>query len=190
MSAKPDERATALRISMDEASATSQSGSEPRAEDDPPLPASRPAASGFKHDRVRADSKQNGAKQEESQPSVLIQRLGLFACLKLSVGLAAIFTAVGFVSFLWFFTRTNSTWRSIALRGWMTRAVTLTALVLRSTISVQAGCLTSMLAGLLLEKSPAVAFQLTRLTMIRSVSHSPNSLAWSQIKISKELQWR
>ena len=73
-------------------------------------------------------------------------KLGWLAFTILAVGCIFILGPLAFLSFLWFGNWTNPTWHSIVVRDWLTRSTTLSALVLRTAISLQASVTTSMLA--------------------------------------------
>ncbi|KAI3321431.1 hypothetical protein HD806DRAFT_523917 [Xylariaceae sp. AK1471] len=98
-------------------------------------------------------------KQSSITSLPLKDSLGLVGCLSVFGGTVGILVIFGFLTFLWFGHGSNpearnatSLWRLLALRGWMTRTITLTSLFLRLTISIQATVCTSMIAALVLEK--------------------------------------
>lgn len=83
---------------------------------------------------------------------------------------------LGFIAFLWFGDRDNATWHRFMARSWVTRAVSVSALVLRFAIGLHGAVGVAMLAtlalehyGIPLEKAPAVA-------VMRSGETSPQTI--------------
>jgi hypothetical protein len=88
-----------------------------------------------------------------------------------------------FICFLWFSNTSNSVWLEIALRGWIPRSVTLTALCLRWATTAQAAACTSQLAALLLEDFQVSQFNIASVSMFTVHNTGPLSLLkllWSQ----------
>ncbi|KAL9615854.1 MAG: hypothetical protein Q9160_009205 [Pyrenula sp. 1 TL-2023] len=105
------------------------------------------------------------------------QRLSLWTRIILVGGLVAILASIGFLVFLWVFTADNSLWHRLATSGWMARTITLTALTLRTAITLQAAVATSMLAAILLERRQVLAYQLTQVSALRNANTGPLGLA-------------
>jgi hypothetical protein len=105
------------------------------------------------------------------------KRIGTTALATLVLATIIVFTALGFLSFLWFTSAKNKTWRIIASTNWMTRAVSLTALALRTAISMHAVTSTSMLAGLALESNMILATRLASVSTMRNINNGPLPLA-------------
>jgi hypothetical protein len=80
----------------------------------------------------------------------LIQRIGVWQTCFLILSFVAIFGSLGFLCFLWGCSHRNVVWRSICLAGWITRSVTIAALLIRVSITTQAASCTAMLTALLL----------------------------------------
>lgn len=74
-----------------------------------------------------------------------------------------------FITFLWFGSQSNNLWRTIALKGWMTKSVTLASVLLRTALSLQTGIAVPMIASIALERSRI------RLSSLASVSTMRNS---------------
>jgi hypothetical protein len=66
----------------------------------------------------------------------------------------------------------------LASKDWMTKSVAISSLALRTSITLQAGIATSMLAGLALERSSALFPQLALVSTIRNSNSGPYNLAW------------
>lgn len=64
-------------------------------------------------------------------------------------------------------------WRQLAMRNWMPRAVTLTSIVLRFIIGVQATVCTSMVAALLLERLSVPRSQAAHASIMRGINDGP-----------------
>ncbi len=95
---------------------------------------------------------------------------------------ALILGAVGFLWFLWKANHSNKTWHRIAVRNWITRAVALSSVVLRTSISLQASTATSMLAGLALENTQILILHLASVSAMRNANAGPYMLAWLMLK--------
>ncbi|KAF3762957.1 hypothetical protein M406DRAFT_333300 [Cryphonectria parasitica EP155] len=87
------------------------------------------------------------------------ESVGLGSLISLVGGSLGILGVLGFIIFLWFgygqapeATKATWIWRQLAIRGWMSRAITLAALVLQLIIDTQVAVCTSMIAALLLER--------------------------------------
>lgn len=83
-----------------------------------------------------------------------------------------------FLSFLWYSAASNPLWRRIVLAGWMTRSATLSAVILRVAISIQAGIATSMMASLAIEVTGIQFFDILEFSIIRFSNSGPYKLFW------------
>ena len=86
------------------------------------------------------------------------------------------FAFVGYISFLWFAGDNNIAWKTIAIAGWMSRMIAIAAVVLRTSISVQAGIASSMLAGIVLENPGIDLPNLAVISTMRATSPTPYTL--------------
>jgi hypothetical protein len=109
--------------------------------------------------------------------------LGFSGCLSLFGGGIGALAVLIFLTFLWFgygseIEGRNATrlWRLIVLNDWMTRAITLTALILRVIISAQSTVCTSMIAALILEKRFTLKSNVGYLSVIRAINSGPREL--------------
>ncbi|KAI1391859.1 uncharacterized protein F4822DRAFT_107362 [Hypoxylon trugodes] len=110
-----------------------------------------------------------------------------------SLGLAGAFSIIGgslgalgvlsFLGIIWFGhgdasdgSQANRAWRYIAIRGWMTQAITLSAVLLRFIISIQTTICTSMIAALLLEKDGVRRSLAAWFSVTRSMNSGPRRL--------------
>ncbi|KAI0197731.1 hypothetical protein F4808DRAFT_452373 [Astrocystis sublimbata] len=98
-------------------------------------------------------------------------------------GSVLVLASVAFLSFLWFgygneLEAAGATWlwRQIVLNNWVTRAITITALALRSIVSFQVALCTSMTAALVLEKRSARKSHVAYLSIARSISDGPRKV--------------
>jgi hypothetical protein len=110
----------------------------------------------------------------------LKESLGIAGCATILGGVVAIIAILAFFTLLWFgygdkpeAANAIQLWRQIALHDWMTKAITITALVLRSVVSFQVALCTSMTAALILEKRSARKSDVAYLSIARSVSDGP-----------------
>jgi hypothetical protein len=119
----------------------------------------------------------------KDSPLPLKECLGFSGCLSLFGGGVGALAVLIFLTFLWFgygseIEGRNATrlWRLIALSNWMTRTITLTALILRVIISAQSTVCTSMIAALILEKRFALKSNVAHLSVIRGINGGPREL--------------
>ncbi|KAI1300962.1 hypothetical protein F5Y03DRAFT_385819 [Xylaria venustula] len=113
----------------------------------------------------------------------LKESLGWTGSVTVFGGSAVLLLSTGFLSLLWFgygdepeAVSAPWVWRRIALNDWMTRAITISALVLRSVVSFQVALCTSMTAALILEKRSARKSDVAYLSIARSVSDGPRKV--------------
>lgn len=109
----------------------------------------------------------------------LIQhRFTPFLLVMMGFSTVLLFFAVGWIAFLWFGSE-NPTWTHLVHSNWMTRSITLSALAVRISVSLQAGIATSMLASLVIEVVGIQIFQAPEISMLRFANGGPQSLLWS-----------
>ncbi|KAI8632518.1 hypothetical protein F5Y19DRAFT_492333 [Xylariaceae sp. FL1651] len=113
----------------------------------------------------------------------LIGSLGSSGIMTIAGGAILITVSVGFLSFIWFGAGSPSegqdapsVWRRITLSGWTPQAITLIALVLRTIVTAQAAVCTSMMAGLILERSFVLKSQVAHFSILRVISNGPASI--------------
>lgn len=99
-------------------------------------------------DDSRDDSIINPPRQNGSG---FVSRLGKFSTAVLVASFVIYLACLVFLTFLWAANTNNTVWRKIVIDGWMTRSVTISSLVLRSTAATQAILATSMLAAVLIQ---------------------------------------
>ncbi|KAE9370144.1 hypothetical protein N431DRAFT_31082 [Stipitochalara longipes BDJ] len=104
------------------------------------------------------------------------ERIGSWNSLALTIATLTNLVCLCFLTFLWFSNTRNSTWQAIALRGWIPRAVTLTAMVMRWDITFQAAICTSQLASLLLEKFEVCLPDAAGISLLTSQNMGPISI--------------
>jgi hypothetical protein len=84
----------------------------------------------------------------------------------------------GFIVFLWFGNDTSTQWHSIMAGGWATRAISVSALILRTAVDFQAAIATAMLVALLLESRAGVRlYHLANMSPMRTGTVGPWTLA-------------
>ncbi|MCJ1231672.1 Mitochondrial outer membrane protein iml2 [Toensbergia leucococca] len=124
----------------------------------------------------------NSHQFPERSPFSLYRKFGWLAMTILIVATALILGAIGFLWFLWKADHSNKTWHRIAVRNWITRAVALSSVVVRTSISMQASTATSMLAGLALENTQILLLHLASVSTMRNANAGPYMLAWLMLK--------
>ena len=99
------------------------------------------------------------------------------------------FGALGFLAFLWAESHrarnslsVQQSWYGLVDRGWILRAITLSALALRTTTDMVAGIATSMLAALFLEVTGVRLSRLADVSVLRSADSPPYVLAWRALR--------
>lgn len=114
-----------------------------------------------------------------------IRAIGANGVWILALGTLANLLAVGILTLLWEGARQSriggkvpSIWTSILVSGWLSRTITLTALVIRVAVGTQAGICISMLAALLLERFEAPLYEVPIISMMRHNSGGPYNLSW------------
>lgn len=103
-------------------------------------------------------------------------RFGSWNSLALIIATLTNLICLCFLTFLWFSNTRSSTWQAIALRGWVPRAVTLTAMVMRWDVTIQAAICTSQLASLLLENFEVYLPDAAGISMLTSQNMGPISM--------------
>lgn len=112
----------------------------------------------------------------------LYERFGWLAITFLVSATTLILSALSFLWFLWRADHSSKIWHHIAARNWITRTVALSSLVLRTSMSMQAGTATSMLAGLALENTQILLLHFASVSMMRNANAGPYMLAWLTLK--------
>ncbi|RWA08459.1 hypothetical protein EKO27_g6653 [Xylaria grammica] len=125
---------------------------------------------------------------EQAKPPIsdrlpLRESLGWTGAATIFGGSILIIASIGFLSLLWFgygdrpeAASAPWIWRQIAVHDWMTRTITISALVLRSVVSLQVALCTSMIAALVLEKRSTRKSDVAYLSIARSISDGPRKV--------------
>ncbi|PSN66457.1 hypothetical protein BS50DRAFT_622120 [Corynespora cassiicola Philippines] len=106
----------------------------------------------------------------------VMRRLGYLPCLLLISSALGSLVFVACISFLWFANDDNILWNYIAIAGWTARTIAIAAVVLRTSITVQAGIASSMLASILLEDAGIYMPKLAVLSIMRAAAPAPYTL--------------
>ncbi|KAI1376426.1 hypothetical protein F4677DRAFT_459645 [Hypoxylon crocopeplum] len=129
------------------------------------------------------DSAELSISPISSTPLSLEESLGKMGVFTIVGGYIEILAVLAFLAFLWngygpSFEAADAScvWRQIALHDWMTQTVTLCALALRFTVSLQSTVCTSMIAALVLEKRFALRIYVAYFSVLRSVNDGPQKL--------------
>ena len=121
-----------------------------------------------------------------------VRKVGGLPLWLLGLSIIPVLAFVGYISFLWFATDGNTTWRKISLSGWMTRSVAIAAVALSTAVTVQGGIASSMLAGLLLEGPGVVLPKLAVVPLMRASSPAPYTLlrhTWADLHKSNGINF-
>ncbi|KAI9711675.1 MAG: hypothetical protein M1812_007108 [Candelaria pacifica] len=155
----------------------------------PPNPSNLLLSSNEEERRLTISKGDNGSTASSDttrlEKRAIIEKFGYFGIIILLAGTVVIAAALGFLSFLWFADYSNKTWQLIIVRQWATRAVSLSALAIRTAISFQSGLATAMLAALVLERFGVLLEDSARISTLRATTPHPFRLAHPLI-----LGWR
>lgn len=132
------------------------------------------------------------SQRSDEQVFSLYDRFGWIATTILIVTTLILFGGIGFLWFMWMADQSNKTWHAMAAKNWLTRAVTLTSVALRTSISLQATTATSLLAGLALENTQILMQHLASVSMMRNANAGPYMLLWLIFKafLKDAQRWR
>ncbi|KAK7923544.1 hypothetical protein PG985_007615 [Apiospora marii] len=111
------------------------------------------------------------------------RRVGKKGLIIIPFGSLLLLASIIFLQFLWLQARKakdgkepHKLWKTIVFREWITRTVTITAVLMRSVITAQAAVIASMVAAIVVEASVHIS-QLPILSIARAVNISPTTLA-------------
>lgn len=109
-------------------------------------------------------------------------KLGTFNLLAMVASSIATLIAVAFLTFTWYGASRASRghvpsalWLKILDKQWMTRVVTVCAILIRVACSTQMGVFAAVVAAIVLETTGVVAEQLALISVVRSVNNGPRS---------------
>jgi hypothetical protein len=122
------------------------------------------------------------APRERHEHRPLRERLGTWSIGVLIVSTIATIAIVGFLAALWQYgndpTKGSHAAHAIAIDGYMVKAITLSSVVLRLAVALQAGICTSLAAALLLESNKVPLPDLLHFGAIRSINSGPPALMY------------
>jgi hypothetical protein len=113
------------------------------------------------------------------------ESLGIFGCIIIVAGSILILIIMAFLIYLWGGNgpvsggkKASLVWRSIMLKGWVTQAVTLSSVIIRIALALQASVCTSLVAALILENYGVPLSKVAHFTVLRSVNGGPFTLVY------------
>jgi hypothetical protein len=142
---------------------------------------------------TRSDSEARTHTRKQS----IKESLGLIGCIVIVGGSILIVVTMAFLICLWGGNgplpggkEAHPMWRSIMLNGWITQAVTLSSVIIRIALALQASICTSLVAALILENYGVPLSKVAHFTILRSVNGGPFTLVYlmSSIKVS-DIAW-
>jgi hypothetical protein len=146
-----------------------------------PTYADKNDAKTFTVETVRLDP---GADSQNRRQSIK-ESLGLIGCIVIVVGSVLILAIMAFLIYLWGGSgplpggkQASPVWRSIMLNGWITQAITLSSLIIRIALALQASICTSLVAALILENYGVPLSKVAHFTILRSVNGGPFTLVY------------
>ncbi|PVH92373.1 hypothetical protein DM02DRAFT_619982 [Periconia macrospinosa] len=107
---------------------------------------------GAQHD-VKEISTTSVVPRQPDSAQGLLRRIGKRASLLFIPCLVLTAASIGFLAWLWYGERTDPRWRRLMLGSWSNQAVTISALVFRTSLSVLGAIATSMIASVAFERS-------------------------------------
>ncbi|KAJ4299033.1 hypothetical protein N0V90_004277 [Kalmusia sp. IMI 367209] len=135
---------------------------------------------------VQNPNQQTAAKVQKRSASDLI---GVYGLIVLALGSVVLVAAVAFLAVFWHVSLqavqdrpVPHFWMSIVRSGRIATTVTITSVFIRTAISLQAGLSSSMIAAVVLERRGTSLWKLPILSIIRTVSVSPQVLAWPMLR--------
>ncbi|KAF2690850.1 hypothetical protein K458DRAFT_382426 [Lentithecium fluviatile CBS 122367] len=117
-----------------------------------------------------------------SEPLSIRDRFSTYLISATIVSTAFLLATTAFLAYLWNSDDSNKIWHRIVLANLVTRSVTLSAVILRITVSVQAGLVTSMLASLILEGAGICLLDVLEISFMRFANNGPHMLLWVYAK--------
>ena len=156
------------------------------------------------HDKLPYESVEQVERDGTSSPSgptarkrTAKEKLGTYNIVVLSIGTLVILLAIGFLAFIWAVSINNLTsghlprlWKLIVTKRWVSRVVTLSAILIRIATAAQLCVFAAIMAALILERVGASAQDFPLLSMIRCANTGPQALIWNVIRTMKTgTQW-
>jgi fluoride ion exporter CrcB/FEX len=118
------------------------------------------------------------------------QRMGRQTTLILAASVLLTMAVFTFLTFLWTASHDHKIWRSIIVRGWAGGAVTVSSLVLRTAVDLQAGTAVAMLAAILLENDFRLLLTDTaQVSKLRAGRAMPLDIVFPSMR-TIQLEWR
>ena len=115
-------------------------------------------------------------KPTVTRQNTLLRRIGWQSALILLLSMLATLAVLGFLGFLWYAEDGNTLWHKIMIEGWSTRAVSISTLVLRFVIDLQAGIAGAMLAAIIMESSSVVLHDVAMVSTMRAGTPQPRAI--------------
>ncbi|KAF2496431.1 hypothetical protein BU16DRAFT_561246 [Lophium mytilinum] len=113
-----------------------------------------------------AEKHSNSQDPESTQPAPIVHHVPsaikgthrLHGCLVLTLFATTItmIACTAFISFFWFDDASNSIWKLIVINEWLTRSISISTLVLRTAVDMQASIGAAIIAALMIESSHGI----------------------------------
>jgi hypothetical protein len=120
-------------------------------------------------------------------------RIGLATVSLLTLATLVSLAVIAFTGFISYGTNDQQIWHAIVLNGWATRALTISALVLRTCTDVQAGFVVCMLASIALEMDAVSLFDVPAIAFARASSIPPYMLllrrSFCKMPFRRQVPW-
>lgn len=97
-----------------------------------------------------------------------MQRIGMYGIIVLAATTILMLAVFSFLTFLWTAPHENSFWRLIKVKGWAGGAVTVSSLLLRTAVDLQAGIAVAMLAAIVLETAHLLLADTAQVSRLRA----------------------
>ena len=94
---------------------------------------------------------QSSSAPKEIKHSSAVQRMGTYSLFILAATTILILAVHSFLAFLWTAPHEHGFWRLVIVNGWAGGAATVSSVMLRTAVDLQAGVAVAMLAAILLE---------------------------------------
>ncbi|KAF2825842.1 hypothetical protein CC86DRAFT_35644 [Ophiobolus disseminans] len=116
-------------------------------------------------------------------------RIGRESLIFILTGCVAIVAALGLLAFLWGASDVDSRWRSVILSKRATQIVTISSAVIRTSISVQSGVLTAIIASVVLEQYDVLLKEAALLSIVRATTVGPHYVFWPIMRTLRQSRW-
>jgi hypothetical protein len=111
--------------------------------------------------------------------------MGMYSMIVSAATTTLILAVFSFLTFLWTAAHENSFWRSIIVDGWAGGAVTVSSLLLRTAVDLQAGVAVAMLAAIIIETGHVLLVDSAHVSRLRAGRAAPVDIVVPYLKATR-----